>query len=109
MLKSKIEIMFYPNNTITQGIFSYSADYMRSVTFRFGKDDFFIGFIERNIDIKEYIFDEKYLLVILFPSIDFAFYNKYKTIWEKNGEIGICSGKKNIGIGKMRSWEFIEG
>jgi len=103
MLVAQMYVLFFNSLNAASG---YSADLVTSVTFKFDENVYYIGFFEPVDEITEYQFDEKYLVNIKFPSIDCDFIKQYDHKWKDNPILEIVMGKKVIGTGELKNWEF---
>lgn len=100
MVEMQVRLRFWGAN---EGRTMYSADMVRSVTFRFEQEEYRIGFIKRKSTVNEYTFDKEYILEICFPSasVEDCQNNekKHKSILE------ICLGEKVIGEAKVLKYQ----
>lgn len=104
MLKGKIQICFNKQRE-DSGTF-YDANAIRCLTFRFREDGYYLGFLEKSVEINKYILFEEYSLDVIFPSINNDVLLQYKNQIENQIEIPICLGDKVIGRGSLLEWEI---
>lgn len=106
MLLAKMKIVFYNVDVMAGNITGYNCQMVTSSTFKFGNNSYYIGFFQPLEDIKEYKFQEAYLVNIRFPSINYDTYCKFSKRWKVDAKLDICIGKKIIGIGELLEHTF---
>lgn len=105
MLSTKMEIVFYNSNSGQDG---YYVKNITSATFLYGDNYYFIGFINKTENIKCYLFLKKYIVDVIFPSIERGLHEEliHKNLYDRL--IKICLGNKIIGEAKMIKYLYAE-
>jgi len=98
MLKAKGEIMFTLDGK------NYTADQLRPA-FMFSEELLFTGGIKSDTDM--YYQGQSYDVNIEFFTVEDKAYSVLKPILKDDMDLVICSGKRILGIAKLRDFEYV--